>query len=124
MHRLDLGLYVQSSERVLGNGVRTHVNSKGKIPSTGGSEADRTRDAASRRTTSQTHYRLNYSGPKQQIQHLQCTYVSMVGSDKVKVEAVSCWHDSCPGPWFCVPRQLDRQNRNHRETSSMATWRS
>ena len=29
LHRLDLGL---SSERMLGNGIRTHVNSKGKSP--------------------------------------------------------------------------------------------
>ena len=27
--------FILSSERVLGNGVRTHVNSKGKIPSIG-----------------------------------------------------------------------------------------
>ena len=46
----------------LGNGVRTHVNSKGKIP-TGSSEEDGTRDAASRRTASPIHYRLSYSGP-------------------------------------------------------------
>ena len=30
-HRLDLGLY-SHPEEFLGNGVRTHVNSKGKIP--------------------------------------------------------------------------------------------
>ena len=34
MHRQDLGLYFHSKE-FWGNGVRTHVNSKGKIPSTG-----------------------------------------------------------------------------------------
>ena len=34
MHRLDLGLYSNLKE-FLGNGVRTHVNSKRKIPSTG-----------------------------------------------------------------------------------------
>ena len=34
VHRLDLGLYSHPKE-ILGNGVRTHVNSKGKIPSTG-----------------------------------------------------------------------------------------
>ena len=34
---------IQKSFR--GNGVRTHVNSKVKIPSTGGSEEDRTHDA-------------------------------------------------------------------------------
>ena len=34
VHKLDLGLYSHPKES-LGNGVRTHVNSKGKIPSTG-----------------------------------------------------------------------------------------
>ena len=33
-HRLDLGLYSHPKE-FLRNGVRTHVNSEGKIPSTG-----------------------------------------------------------------------------------------
>ena len=36
VHRLDLNLYFHPKE-FSGNGVRTHVNSKGKIPSTGGS---------------------------------------------------------------------------------------
>ena len=39
--------------------IRTHVNSEGKIPSTGekkSSEEDRTHDAASNRTASLTHY--------------------------------------------------------------------
>ena len=50
--RLDLGLYFHRKD-FFGNGVRTYVNSKGeKIPSTGGSEEDRTCDAASRRTAS------------------------------------------------------------------------
>ena len=34
VHKLDLGLYSHLIE-FLGNGVGTHVNSKGKIPSTG-----------------------------------------------------------------------------------------
>ena len=63
VHRLDLGLYFHPKE-FWGNGVRTHVNSKGKIPSTGGSEEDGTRDAASGSTASPTHYRLSYSGPR------------------------------------------------------------
>ena len=49
--------------KFLGNGVRTHVNSKRKIPSTEGSEEVQTRDAASHRTASPTHYRLSYVGP-------------------------------------------------------------
>ena len=44
-------------ERGGGGGVRTHANSKEKIPSTGffSPEEDRTRDAASSRTASPTH---------------------------------------------------------------------
>ena len=37
LHRLDLGLYFHPKE-FWGNAVRSHVNSKGKIPSSGGSE--------------------------------------------------------------------------------------
>ena len=58
--------FILSSKRVLGNGVRTHVNSKGII-STGGSKQDRTRNAASRRTASPTHFILSYSGPSYQV---------------------------------------------------------
>ena len=57
VHRLDLGIYSLPKE-VFGSGgggggrggVRTHVNSKRKIPSTENfsSEEDRTHDAASR----------------------------------------------------------------------------
>ena len=57
-------LFILSSERVLRNEARTHVNSKGKIPSNRGSEEGWTRDAASCRTASQTHYyQLSYSTP-------------------------------------------------------------
>ena len=38
VHRVDLSLYSHRSERTLGNRVRNHAGSKGKIPSTGGSE--------------------------------------------------------------------------------------
>ena len=62
VHRLDLGLYSNPTE-FGGNGVRTHFNSKGKVLTTGSSEGDQTHDAASRRTASPTHHRLNYSGP-------------------------------------------------------------
>ena len=62
VHRLDLGLYSHLKE-FWGNGVRTHVNSKGKIPSTRGKEQDQTRDSASCRTVSPTHYQLSYSDP-------------------------------------------------------------
>ena len=57
VHRLDLSLYSHPKE-FWGNGVRTHVNSKGKIPSTGAFfwEEDRTQDTASSRTVNPTHY--------------------------------------------------------------------
>ena len=56
-------LYTLIRESSLGNGVRTHVNSKGKIPSTGGSQEDQTHDTALCRTVSPTHYRLSCAGP-------------------------------------------------------------
>ena len=43
-------LFMLSSKGFLGNGVRIHVNSKGKIPCAGSLEEGLTRDAASRRT--------------------------------------------------------------------------
>ena len=55
MHRLGLGLYSHFKE-LLGNGVKAHVNSMGKIHSTGGSEEDGTRHAASVGTANPTHY--------------------------------------------------------------------
>ena len=57
VHWLDLCSYSHPKE-FWGNGVRNHVNSKGKIPSAGGSS-----DAESGRTVSPTHYQLSYSGP-------------------------------------------------------------
>ena len=60
--RLDFGLYSHSRE-FWGNGVRTHVNSKGKIPSTRGSEEGQTCNSASCRTVSPTNYWLSNSNP-------------------------------------------------------------
>ena len=53
VHRLGLGFYSHPKE-FWGNGVRNHPNSKGKIPSTGGSDKVQTRNAASCRTASST----------------------------------------------------------------------
>ena len=61
VHGLDVGLYSHLKE-FLGNRVRTNVNCKGKIRSTGNSEEDQTCDAASRWIASPIHYRLSYSG--------------------------------------------------------------
>ena len=62
VHRLNLSLYSYPQE-FRGNGVRTHINSKGKIPSTRkkfSSEEDRIHDAASSRTASPTHYQRDF----------------------------------------------------------------
>ena len=58
VHRVDLGLYSLTKE-FRGNGVRAHVNSKGKIPlpENFSPEESRTHDAASSRTKSPTHYK-------------------------------------------------------------------
>ena len=55
--------FILSFERVLGNGVRTHVSSKGKILSTGGWEEGWTCDTTSCRTANPTHYQQSYSLP-------------------------------------------------------------
>ena len=60
-HRLDLGLCFHPKE-FLGNGVRIPVNSKGKLPSTGGLEEGWTHGTATRGTVGPTHYWLSYSG--------------------------------------------------------------
>ena len=60
VHKLDLGLCSHPKEFWL-NGVRTHVNSEGKIPSTRGSEEDGICAFASHRTASPTHYQLSCS---------------------------------------------------------------
>ena len=58
--------FILWSDRVLGYGVKTHVNSKGNMPYTRGSdesEEGQTCDATSCRTASPTYYRLSYSSP-------------------------------------------------------------
>ena len=67
MHTLGLSLYSHPKE-ILGNGVRTHANSKGKIPTTRtrkkfSPEEDRTHDAASSGTVSPTHYQQGIPSP-------------------------------------------------------------
>ena len=66
VHRLDLGFFAHPKE-FWGDGVKTHVTSKGKILSTGSSEEGRTHAAASCRTASPTHYRLSCSGPSGRV---------------------------------------------------------
>ena len=50
----------------------SHVNCKGNIPSTWGSEQGRTLDPEWRRTVSHSHYRLSYSDPSWDI---SCTRI-------------------------------------------------
>ena len=86
VHRLDLGLYSHPKE-FWGNRVRNHVNSKEKIPSTGGSEDVRTCIAASCRM-SPTHYRLSYSGPQTDVMNVvRCTATTaaMVTKDLYRI---------------------------------------
>ena len=63
VHRLGLDFYSHLKE-FLGNRVRTHVNYKRKIPSTGkfSSEEDRTHDAASHSDSEADTLPMSYSG--------------------------------------------------------------
>ena len=65
MHRAQTRpRFILSSERFFWKWGQNPCLLQGKkIPSTGSSEEDRNHDAASRRTASQTHYRLSYTGP-------------------------------------------------------------
>ena len=86
-HRLDLGLYSHLKE-FCGNGVRTHVNFRGKIHSTGKNfspEEYQTDDAASSRTASPTHYQWAILVPHswwwlgdfgQYFRELACSFLS------------------------------------------------
>ena len=62
--RLDLGLHFHL-KKFGGNGVRTHVNSKGKMPSTRkiSPEEYRTHDAASSRTVRPSYYQQAIPAP-------------------------------------------------------------
>ena len=65
MHRLDLGLYSHPKE-FWGNGVITHVNSKGKNPlyqKKFSPEEDQTHKAAPSRTVSPTHFQIAILAP-------------------------------------------------------------
>ena len=94
------GLYSHPKE-FGGIGVRSHVNSQGKIPSSGGSEEDRTHDVASRRTANPTHYRLSYSG-RQLVFSILC-----IGCDAVFVQQVpQAAQYLCPVATFAVLARL------------------
>ena len=106
VYRLDLGLYSHLKE-LLKNGVRTHNNSKGKIPPNGGSEEVWTRAAASRRTVSPIHYQLrqSYSSP-------DFVSISRISSI-IGTIYTACWlptrnksMPACCLPWIKEPSQL------------------
>ena len=63
--------------------------SKGKIPSIGRSEEDRTHEAASLRTGRATHYLLSYSGPSFITDTLVAAMADFVGSVLGRVGPVS-----------------------------------
>ena len=121
VHRLYLGLYSHPNE-ILGNGVRTHFifNSKRKIPSTGSSEEDWTRDAASCRTASPTHYGLSYSG---------CGLQARVGwrSPTSACSQSTCCSSLHPSSLFqfsyFIHMHVDRSPRCPSPTSLWTTWR-
>ena len=54
--------FILSSKKFWGNGVRNHVNSKEKIPSTGSSEVGQILNSASCKTANPTHYPLSNAG--------------------------------------------------------------
>ena len=67
MHRLDLGLYSRAKEFWGGMESEPLLNSKGEIPSTGGSQHDQI-SAVSLRTASPIHYQLSYSDPPNNVE--------------------------------------------------------
>ena len=79
VHRLNLSLYSHPKD-FWGNGVRTHVNSKGNIPVTGRSEEDQTCNPASCTTVSPTHNPLSYSCPESTLT-LRSSYTLMSKRD-------------------------------------------
>ena len=83
VHRLDLGLY-SHPKQFQQTGVRQNVYTKGKIPSTGGSEEVWICDTASHRTASPTLYPLNYSSPN-------TDFIININEDK-NAYPIGVWH--------------------------------
>ena len=121
VHRPDLSLHFDLKE-MWGNGVRTHGNSKGKIPSTGGSEEDHTCNAAFR-TASPTHYRLSYSGPRDQHNvptSQQQSQVSGVSSTLFQTQM----RRACPTCWWCSCLWTPPTSPCHHQVTAWLTRRS
>ena len=111
----DISLY--SHPRLLGNGVRSHVNSKGEIPSTGGSEEGWIHNTASRRTVSPTHCPLSYSGPSFNPSKCYRSYMCvLLATEFFLVLWISCsgfLYVSRAGHSVCTPVQLHATKLTH-----------
>ena len=83
-----------SSERVLGNGVRNHVNPKGKDPL-----YQKALRRVKRWITSPTHYRLSYSSP---VRHTNAREFSTVRRTIPTTLTLSHFHIPI-FPYLCVP---------------------
>ena len=93
VHRLDFG-FMLSFERVLDNSLRTHVYSKVENPLYRRLRGESTRDTASRRTESATHYQLGHSPSPHPHLHVnqsvnQCTDQSQRGVEIHKIHMVT-----------------------------------
>ena len=118
--------FILSSERVVGNGVRAHDNSKGKFPLLQSSEQGQTHDAASCRIVSPTHYQLRYSGPKPHGSKAHCSTGNRPLAWKAdalimqcslpKLCLVSIFHILLQTVWQCSERPLN--------TSALPSFRS
>ena len=88
VHRLDFSLYSHPKE-FWGNGVRTYVNSKGKIHSTGSLEKNQTGVAASCKTARPTHYLVSYSSPRCDLK-ITLTASSQAMSGQLEITLMLC----------------------------------
>ena len=106
--------FILSSERVLGNGVRTHVNSR-NIPR----EANPwSRDAASRRTASQTHCQLS---PYCWLQPLQKTPQK---TNFPKLSLINCLSKNLCYQGILTQKKFFKNHLSYRRTRRMTWWRN
>ena len=109
VHRLDLDLFPYPKEVFLGNGIRIHVNSKGKNPLYRkiSSEEDQTHDVASSRTTSPTHCQRAIPAPKNLLNRTaprRAESPKPLQSESFSFTFSSRWHRSArKGPYTLRP---------------------
>ena len=120
VHRLDFELYSHLKE-FWGNGVRTHANSKGKIPSTWSSEENQTHDTASRWTVSPIHYQLSYSGPPKTHLNFVIIFITNVIHQPTVLYVIFCnaqhWNF-----WCYISYQNHDKHPSFKLTSNL-TWK-